>query len=464
MGSGLARFFRFSERGTDLRTEIRAGVTTFLTMAYILVVNPYILSTETAGENGMSFAAAAGATALAAGLTCILMGLISNFPLALASGMGLNAYVAISVMKNADVSWQTAMGLVVLDGVIVLILVLAGVRERVLTIIPADLKRAIGAGIGLFLAAMGLVNARIVVIPAASVAAYSGALSSGGLTPAVPPVGPGPVDVWGVFLAFFGLIVMGVLHARKVRGAILIGILATTALAVARDLLLAIPDAPIRRLALAPPDLSALGQADVLGAATNLKLIPLLLGLTIVDFFDTLGTVTAIGEQADLTKPGGTVESAGPVLAVDASGAVIGGLCGASSVTAYVESAAGVGEGGRTGLMPVVTGILFLASLALAPLLSLVPSEATAPALILVGLWMLAALKGVDWTNTPVALAAFVVLIAMPFTYSISHGIGYGFITYAVISALCGRWREVHPVMYVIAAGFAAAFLFVEGL
>ncbi len=464
MGSALARYFRFAERGTDVRTEVRAGITTFLTMAYILVVNPFILSTDTAGENGMSFAAAAGATALAAGLTCILMGLVSNFPLALASGMGLNAYVAISVMQSADVPWQTAMGLVVLDGVIVLLLVLVGVREWVLTIIPADLKRAIGAGIGLFLAAMGLVNARIVVIPPGSVDAYSSALAAGGVPPAVPPVGPGHVGAWGVFLAFFGLVVMGVLYARKVRGAILIGILATTALSILRDLVLAIPDAPIRSLALAPPDLSALGQADVLGAASAVRLLPLLLGLVIVDFFDTLGTVTAIGEQAGLTLSGGTVESASQGLAVDASGAVIGGLCGASSVTSYVESAAGVGEGGRTGLMPVVTGLLFLASLGLAPLLSLVPSEATAPALVLVGLLMLSALKGVDWSDTPVALAAFVVLIAMPLTYSISRGMGYGFITYVAVSALAGRWRQVHPLMYAIAAAFIAAFLFVPGL
>lgn len=456
--AAIARFFRFADRQTNFATEVRAGVTTFLTMAYILFVNPQILSDSALGEHAMSFAAAAAGTALAAGVTCILMGLISNFPLALASGMGLNAFIAYNVILAAEVPWQTAMGLVVLDGLIVLLLVLAGVRGWVLRTIPLDLKRAIGAGIGLLLATIGLVNARIVVVPTSSALAYADAVAAGGQPPALPPVTFGAMNTWGIFLVLFGLVLTAVLHVRRVRGAVLIGILATTALSIARDTVMGSGAAPVANMRFALPDFSALGAANVLGAL-SVKLLPLLLAFVIVDFFDTLGTMTAVGEQAGLVGREGEIERTPHILAVDATGAVLGGLCGASSVTSYVESAAGISEGGRTGLMPVVTGLLFLASLLAAPLLQIVPPEATAPALIFVGFLMAGVLRQVAWADARIALPAFVTVVTMPLTYSISHGVGYGLITYVLVSALSGKWREVHPLMYAIAGIFAASFV-----
>ncbi len=463
MADAIARFFAFQDRATNLRTEVRAGFATFLTMAYILFVNPAILSDKVLGPSAMSFSAAAGATALAAGIACIAMGLFANFPLALASGMGLNGFLAYTVIARHGVSWQTAMGFVVLDGLVVLALVLLGVRESILRAIPMDLKRAIGAGIGLFLAVLGLVNARIIVIPAGSVAAYSAALAAGETPPSLPPVAPGNLASWGALLTLFGVVVTGVLSVRKVRGAVLIGILATTALAIAHDLITGNPAAGITRLTLTPPDLSAVGQADIVGALHAADVIPLVLGLVIVDFFDTLGTMTAIGEQAGLVGKDGAIPRSGRVLAVDAASAALGGLCGASSVTAYVESAAGVSEGGRTGLSAIVTGVLFLAALGLAPLFGLVPPEATAAALIVVGLFMVVAVAEIDWKDITTALPAFLTMVAMPLTYSISHGIGYGFIVYVLVCVLSGKGRRVHPAMYVAALIFAASFALIEG-
>ncbi|MBD3177587.1 MAG: NCS2 family permease [Armatimonadia bacterium] len=460
MSAAIARFFRFEERRTSARTEIRAGITTFLTMAYILFVNPIILSLGTPDGPGVPPAAAAAGTALAAGLVCILMGLVSNFPLALASGMGLNAFLAFTVIAGQGVPWQTAMGLVVLDGAIVLVLVLVGVRGWVFRAIPMDLKRAIAGGLGLFLATLGLVGARIITIPKASAQLVADAPDPLRIVPVPPPVQAGPVHTWGVLLVVVGLVTMTVLHHRRIRGAILIGIVAVTALDIARDLILGDLSSPLRSLELGMPDLSAVGRADVLGAL-DLKLLPLLLGFIVVDFFDTLGTMTAIGEQARLTDEEGRVEGGTRILAVDALGAVIGGFCGASSVTSYVESASGVGEGGRTGLMPVVTGLLFLLSIILAPLFGLVPPEATAPALIFVGFLMLRGLKSMEWTDVTIAIPAFITLVTMPLTYSISHGIGYGVISYVVIGVLAGNARKIHPMMYVIAALFAASFIFV---
>lgn len=463
MADAIARFFAFQDRATNLRTEVRAGLATFLTMAYILFVNPAILSDKVLGTHAMSFSAAAGGTALAAGIACILMGLIANYPLALASGMGLNGFLAYTVIAGHGVSWQVAMGFVVLDGIVVLALVLLGARESVLRAIPLDLKRAIGAGIGLFLAVLGLVNARIIVIPRGTVSAYAAALEQGGPTPTLPPVAPGELATWGALLTLFGVVVTAVLLVRKVRGAVLIGILATTALAIGRDLVMGNAGAPVFGLAFAAPDLSAVGQADIAGALRAADLLPLILGLVIVDFFDTLGTMTAVGEQAGLVAEDGSIPRSGKVLAVDAASAAIGGLCGASSVTSYVESAAGVSEGGRTGLSAIVTGVLFLVSLGLAPLFGLVPPEATAAALIVVGLFMVLAVAEIDWKEIGTALPAFVTMVTMPLTYSISHGIGYGFILYVLIALLSGRGRQVHPVLYVVAAVFAGSFVLVAG-
>jgi AGZA family xanthine/uracil permease-like MFS transporter len=437
----LDRFFAIKERGSSVSHELRGAVATYLTMAYILFVNPTILRNA-----GVPFESAVACTAAAAAVCCLLMGLFGNFPLALASGMGLNAIVAFQVAKAAG-SWQTAMGVVVLDGVVVLILVLAGLREAVMRAIPADLRRAIGAGIGLFIAFIGLVNARIVVVP-------PGTLVGLGLNPneLLPPVGPGSLANPQAAIALAGLIFTAVLMNRRVKGALILGILFGTAV----GLVLGVSHLPTR---LAPPSFAAAFQADVAGALRP-SLLPLLFAIVMVDFFDTLGTATAIGEQAGLQDENGQIPRLRSILVVDSLSASIGGLFGASSVTSYIESAAGVAEGARTGLHTVVVGLLFAASIFLAPIAGMVPAAATAPALILVGFLMIAQLGRIDFQRLETAVPAFVTLVTLPLTYSIAHGVGYGFMTYVLICLLSGKAREVHPLMGLTAVAFAAYFVF----
>lgn len=432
--NSLDRFFQLSERGTTVRTELRGAVATFLTMAYVLFVNPGILEAA-----GVPFASGVACTAAAAGICCLLMGLGANFPIALASGMGLNAVVAYQVAP-ATGSWQTAMGLVVLNGLLVLLLVLAGVRERVMEAIPLDLRRAIGAGIGLFIAFIGLVNAGLVLRTTA---------------PGAPPVTFGSLTTPAATVALAVLILTAALVARRVTGALLIGIGVGTALGLATGL---------SRLptALAPPSFAAAFQANVVAAA-SLKYVPLLLAIVMVDFFDTLGTATAIAEQSGLHDERGRIPRLRALLVVDSVSASIGGLFGASSVTSYIESAAGVAEGARTGLHSVFVGLMFLAAVFLAPVAGVVPAAATAPALILVGFLMTTQIARVDWSDYETAIPAFLTLLTVPLTYSISHGIGYGFIAFVAIKVLAGKWREIHPVLAFSTAAFLAYFIWGKG-
>lgn len=421
------RLFQLNERGSTVRQELRGAVATFLTMAYILFVNPSILQ-----DAGVPFHSAVACTAAAAGICSILMGLTANVPIALASGMGLNAVVAYQAAA-ATGSWQTAMGLVVLNGLCVLALVLLGVRERVMDAIPVDLRRGIGAGIGLFIAFIGLVNAGLVVRTTA---------------PGAPPVTFGSLAQPGPAIAFAGLLLTAALLARRVPGALVLGILFGTVLGLA---------AGLSRLptSLAPPSFEAAFQANVAGAAAW-KFVPLLLSLMMVDFFDTLGTASAIAEQAGLTDAEGRIPRVRALLVTDSLSASIGGLLGASSVTSYVESAAGVAEGARTGLHSVFVGLFFLAAIFLAPVAGVVPAAATAPALLLVGFLMTIQIARVDWSDFGTAVPVFVTLVTLPLTYSISRGIGYGFIAYAAIHLLTGRAREVHWVMWLTSAAFLA--------
>ncbi len=434
----LARF-ELAARGSTVGAEVRGGVTTFLTMAYILFANPAILAAA-----GVPAPAATAATALAAGVTCILMGLLANFPLALASGMGLNALVAFQVAGQVG-GWRTAMGIIVLEGAIVLALVATGLRETVLDAIPRDLKRAIAGGIGLFIAFIGLVQARLVVVPAGTIAGLSKDPSA-----VLPPVSFGSLRAPEPLIALAGLLLCAVLVARRVRGAILFGILGATALALATG----VARWPTR---LAAPSFSTLLEADVRGAL-RLQYLPLVLSFLMVDFFDTLGTASAVAEQAHLVDARGRIPGARRVLAVDAVGAILGGLAGCSSVTAYIESAAGVAEGARTGLSTVVVGVLFLACVLVAPLTGVVPACATAPALVIVGLHMFGELARIDFTDPLASIPAFVTVVTLPLTYSISHGIGYGFVTYAVLALATGRARGVHPVVWGVATTFVAFF------
>ena len=433
--------FDLQARGTNRAREVRGGITTFLTMAYILVANPSILASA-----GLPFEATAAATAAAAAICTLLMGLGANFPVALAPGMGLNAVVAFQVVAETG-SWQAAMGLVALNGLVVLALVLAGVREAVMTAIPLDLRRAISVGIGLFIAFIGAVNARLVVIPPGSLAA----VNADPLT-TVPPVAHGSLHAAEPLLALAGLLLIAVLLARKVPGAIVIGIAGATV----AGLFLGVSHWPTGAW-LRMPRFDTVFQADLRGAF-DLRLLPLLLSIIMVDFFDTMGTVTAIAETGDLHDRDGRIPRLRSILAIDSVSAVIGGAFGVSSVTSYVESAAGVAEGARTGLHNVVVAALFAACIFAAPLVAVVPAAASAPALIVVGFLMCQHIVRMDFSTIDTAIPAFLILLMTPLTFSISHGIGYGFIAYVTIKLLRGRPRDVRPMMYAAAALFVAYF------
>jgi AGZA family xanthine/uracil permease-like MFS transporter len=410
-------------------------------MAYILVANPAILAAA-----GVPHEAAVAATAAAAAICTLLLGLGANFPLALAPGMGLNAIVAFQIAPAAG-SWQTAMGLVVLDGLLVLALVAFGLREAVMRAIPRDLRRAIGVGIGLFIALIGAVNARLVVVPAGTVAELAQRPNS-----VLPPVTYGTLQTAEAAVAVVGLLVIALLMVRRVPGAIVLGIAAGTALALGLGLA-----RPPEAGWLAWPDFRTVGAADVRGAL-SLALLPLLISIVMVDFFDTIGTVTAVAEAAHLQDAEGRIPRLRRILGIDALSAAVGGLFGASSVTGYIESAAGVAEGARTGLHSVVVATCFALAVFAAPAAAMVPAAATAPALIMVGFLMAQQITRIDFGALDTAIPAFVLLLTIPFTWSISHGIGYGFVTYVVIQMLAGRWRSVHPVMYGTAVAFAAYF------
>ncbi|MGN6727855.1 MAG: NCS2 family permease [Tepidisphaeraceae bacterium] len=424
--SYLNRRFQLDARQTTVAREVRGGVTTFLTMAYILFVNPSILA-----HAGIPMSAAATSTALAAGVCSILMGLWANFPLGVASGMGLNAFVAFQ-MTAATGSWQTSMGLIFIDGLIILALVLLGLREAVLDAIPKDLRVAIGAGIGLFIAVIGLENGKLIVADPNTL------ITSGSLhDPAA-------------IVTVVGLIVIGVLMMWRVTGAILIGVAACTGLAMLLKL-------TALRHTFPRPDFSAMFKADIAGAM-HWKYLPLILSVVLVDFFDTLGTATAVAEEGDLMDSRGRIPKIKQILMTDSVAASVGGLFGASSVTGYIESAAGVAEGARTGLHSVVVGVLFLLAVFLAPVAGIIPACATAPALILVGFLMMTHVADIQFKDYEHAIPAFITILMIPLTFSIAHGIGYGFIAQVVLSIFNGNARRVHPLLYVVAIAFAAYF------
>jgi adenine/guanine/hypoxanthine permease len=437
----MSDFFELKARKTTVGREVRGAVATFLTMAYILFANPSILAAA-----GVPFEAAVAATAAAAGVCCLLMGLGANFPLALAPGMGLNAVIAFQVAAAAG-SWQTAMGLVVLDGLVVLLLVLAGLREAVMHAIPHDLRRAIAAGIGLFIAFIGAVNAKLVIVPAGTVLTLA-------KNPAatLPPVTHGVLGSIEPAIALFGLIVIAFLLYRRTAGAIILGIAAATVAAFAVGFA-SLPSGAW----FDAPKFDTMFQADVAGAL-SLRLMPLLLSLVMVDFFDTIGTVTAVAEAAEIGAVSG-IPRLRVILAIDAISASIGGLFGASSVTSYIESASGIAEGARTGLHTVCVGILFLLAMFAVPVVAIVPAAATAPALIIVGFLMCGQIVKIDFQKLETAIPAFLILLLIPLTYSISHGIGIGFVAFVAIRLLAGRVRDVHPLMYATALAFIAFFV-----
>lgn len=461
------RFFEISARRSSLGREVRGGFATFFTMAYIVVLNPLILSAGVDATGGkLLITAVAAGTALVAGVMTILMGVVARFPLALAAGLGVNALVAYEIAPQ--MTWADAMGLVVIEGVVIAILVLTGLRTLVFRAVPTQLKTAIGVGIGLFLMIIGLVDAGFVRrVPDVA-----------GTTVPVQLGISGKLDSWPAFVFVLGLIFTLILFVRRVKGAILIGILGTTVLAIIVEAIahvgpsfvngkpnpkgwsLNVPALPDRIVD--TPDLSLLGKFNVLDSWSRagwLIVLMFVFTLLITDFFDTMGTMVAVGQEGDLLDETGMPPRTREILFVDSVAAAAGGAASVSSNTSYIESASGVAEGARTGAANLVTGVLFLLAMFLAPLVVVVPFEAASTALVVVGFLMLMAVRQIDWTDYEIAIPAFLTITLMPFTYSISNGIGAGIISYVVLKLVVGRARDVHPILYGVAVLFLLYFL-----
>jgi AGZA family xanthine/uracil permease-like MFS transporter len=442
----IERIFHVQARGSTPRIEALGGVSTYLTMCYILFVNPAILS-----QAGVPFTGVAVATALAAGVATIVMGLVANLPFALASGLGINAVVAFDIILGQQVSWPVGMAAVVIEGLIALVLVLAGLREAVVRAVPTSMKLSIGVGIGIFIAFVGLQDGGIVVNdPATNVAL--GNLTSG----------PALIALAGIFAAIAAI-------ARGIRGALLIGIAVTTVL----GLIFGILDGP-SKIAQWPGSagFDTIGKGiepKNLADALTWALVPTIFALFMTDFFDTVGTAVSLGTAGGMTDEDGDLPEIRRVLLVDSGAAAFGGAMGVSSVTTYVESGAGVSEGARTGLASIVTGALFLASIFFVPLIAVVGqsvpyvdkttvSPAIAPALVLVGYLMIRLVQAIDWSEPENAVPSFLIIAGIPLTFSIAAGIGLGVVGYVVVMLAQGRWRAVHPLMWVLVPLFLAYF------
>jgi adenine/guanine/hypoxanthine permease len=444
----IATYFKFAERGTTLATEVKAGLTTFMVMAYILLVNPSILSNMVglpgSAEVNAFIPAAAAATALIAGVMTIAMGVIANAPIALAAGLGINGAVAFGLVLTSKLTPAGAMGVIVLEGLVVTVLVLVGLREAIMRAVPQSLKRAIGVGIGLFILFIGFVDGGIIV--------KTGGSSAENPVPVtfVFPTEPAHFVFW------FGLLITIALWARKVPGALIISILVTTIVAIAVGV------QKLPSTFTATPSFSTLGQFDlgnVFAVLGGLAAVLTIFSFMLTDFFDTMGTATAISEQAGLVDEDGHPHNVGRILLVDSVAAAVGGAAGISSNTSYIESAAGVAEGGRTGFTSVVTGLLFLAAILLTPLAVLVPYVATGPVLVFVGFLMVGLLRDIDFTDVEEGLPALLGLILMPLTFSITVGIGAAFLTHVIVKVVRGKITEIHPLLWGVAIAFGVYFL-----
>ena len=468
----LDTYFKISERGSTVAREVRGGLVTFFTMAYIVALNPLIIGLAKdadgkyiGGGDAPNLALVAAMTALMAGILTILMGIVGNYPMALATGLGLNTFVAVGIASQ--MTWADAMGLVVIEGIIITVLVLTGFRTAVFKAVPAQLKIAISVGIGLFIALIGLVDAGFVRRPQAG--------------PVPVMLGDGGTLVgWPILVFAFGLFLTIGLMVKKVKGAILIGIVLATIAAIIIETtqkigpgfngatgevnpkgwglnVPAMPDSVV-----ATPDFSLFGQFNLFGSFDRIPLITaiiLIFTLLLSDFFDTVGTVTAIGNEAGLVDKDGNIPNNDRILLVDSLAAVAGGAGSISSNTSYIESASGVGEGARTGLASIVTGLCFLLTTFLSPLVAVIPYEAATPALVIVGFLMMTQIRSIDWDDYGIAIPAFLTIILMPFTYNISVGIGAGFVSHVVIRYLQGRRKDVHPLLLFVAGLFMIYFL-----
>ena len=455
----LDSFFQISARGSTLGREVRGGLVTFFAMAYILVVNPAILGNAVPDDGSITPQGIAAGTALVAGAVTILMGAVANYPLALAAGLGLNAVVAFTLVLGSGLSYGEAMGVIAWEGLLILLLVLTGFREAVFRAVPAALKTAITVGLGLFVSLIGLVNAGIVRT---------------GATPVQFGVS-GSLDGWPALVFVFGLFLMIVLYVRGVKGAVLISIVSATVLAVLVQAIAhldrisesnptgwgqTVPE--LKGSPVAVPVFDTLGKVDMLGGFGKLgavSVVLLVFSLMLADFFDTMGTMVAVGAEGGLLDQDGNPPRTRQILVIDSLAAVAGGLGGVSSNTSYVESASGVAEGARTALASVVTGVLFLLSTFLAPLVELVPTEAASTALVFVGFLMMPQVTDIAWKSPEVAIPSFMTIALMPFGYSVSVGIGVGFVTHSLVQLATGRARRVHPLLWVVSALFVVYFL-----
>jgi AGZA family xanthine/uracil permease-like MFS transporter len=449
---GLNGYFRISERGSTPGREVRGGFATFFTMAYIIVLNPIILgsATDKFGAH-LSLPQLTTATALVAAVMTIVMGVGGNLPLAIAAGLGLNGVVAFQIAPT--MSWPDAMGLVVLEGLGICLLVITGLRQKIMDAIPLPLKQAISVGIGLFIAFIGLVDSGFVTTP------------KGAATP-VQLGAIGRLTGWPVVVFCFGLLLTIVLVVRQVRGALLISIVAATVLAVVINSVATVkswglitPKVPHKIVG--SPDFGLLGAFSLGGGfvkAGVLTAVIFIFTLVLSDFFDAMGTIIGVSNEAGLLDAQGRLDGIGRVLFIDGVAAVAGGAASASSNTCFIESAAGVGEGARTGLANVVTGLLFVVALFLTPLTTVVPSQAATPALVVVGFLLMTQVKDIPWDNYDIAIPAFLTITLMPFTYSITNGIGAGFISYVLLAAVGGRWRQPGVLLWAIAGLFTVYF------
>ncbi|EEZ92282.1 putative permease [Mobiluncus mulieris 28-1] len=452
-------FFEISKRGSTFGREVRGGFVTFFAMAYILVLNPIILSHALPKGGSIAMPDIAAGTALIAGIMTILMGVVANYPMALAAGLGLNAMVAFTLVLGSGLSFQEAMGLIFWEGVVITVLVLTGFREAVFRAVPRQMKTAISVGIGLFIAFIGLINGGII-------RPQGGTVVGLGIN--------GSLMGWPALVFVFGFFLTVVLYAARIKGSILIGIMSSTVLAVIVQLFAklevksdkvptgwgqTVPQLSVDSWHL--PSFGSLGQIDFFGAFGKMGPVAALLvifSLMLADFFDTMGTMVAIGEAGNLLDKEGNPPRTKAILIVDSLAAIAGGLGGVSSNTSYVESSTGVGEGARTGFAAVVTGVLFLVSIFLAPLVEIIPSEAASTALVFVGFLMMVQVTEINWKNLEVAIPSFMTIIFMPFAYSISVGIGVGFVTFLVVKLARGKIREISPLMWIVSILFVIYF------
>jgi AGZA family xanthine/uracil permease-like MFS transporter len=433
MRTKLEAYFAFAEHSTNWRTEILAGLTTFITMAYIIFVNPQILS-----ETGMPLAAVTTATCLCAAIGSFLMGGLANYPLALAPGMGLNAYFTYTVVKGMHVPWQTALGAVFLSGIIFLLLTFGGIRQKLVAAIPHQLHAAVAGGIGLFIAFIGLRNSGIIVPSPATTVTL------------------GNLHEPAVLLSIFGILLIAVLQAFRVKASMLLGVLGTMALGIACHQVQYHPS-PFNPLALRDTAF----HLDIKGAL-HLNALEIIFVFLFVDLFDNIGTLVAVTDRAGLISVDHTIPRLDRIFFADATATVVGSLAGTSTVTSYIESSAGVAAGGRTGVTAIVTGLLFLVAIFIAPAIGAIPAFATAPALILVGALMVASASRIDWDEPRVAIPAFLTIITIPLTYSIATGLSFGIITFAALELATGRGRRQHWMLYALAVLFLLRFIYLH--